>query len=500
MTVDRNNKIARPAESDRDSPIGANYLPRISRVRDVEPPAWKDARRRTSSPGVPKHHLDAAQRSAAVRDAPARLSRHISEDVILGALRGADAIAIGVCGLFSLQVFDIPKLQMNTRPSQTLALSAIPLAAALLQRAATYRTASRTTSVSGLGEAFAYLALVASPLLLLTLAPRSLGSGTALWALLWLLFCACAFALIRVAARPIVTHWVKSGRQCRRTAIFGASPTGSEMARRILSGGSPHLALVSVFDDRRDRVPREIEGLPVLGGLDELVASAGANDGGVDEVIIALPWSAKGRVQQICDRLDSFPIDVHLAGEANLSALNRKGRLAARLPIVPLVERPLSAWECCQKTAMDYAAALLVLTLIGPLMLCVAIAIRLDSAGPIFFRQPREGWGGRVFQVLKFRTMYAHLSDPACQSQSSEIGHPRDENWAIPSPHTHRRATTIHQCPQGRNVRRRATAACRRDAHEWPNKSAVVEQIQLPTEDQARADWMGADRRPDRAH
>ena len=194
-----------------------------------------------------------------------------------------------------------------------------------------------------------------------------------------------------------------------RVAIFGAGEQGQRLARYIRSDDRLTIDLVGFFDDRGPGRVRPQSGCadqPVRGGLAALIAMVRA--GRIDQVIIALPWSAEHRLQDIVAALAHTPVRIRLAPDlASFAFAQRPIMLLGDLPIMALFERPISGLDSLMKRIEDLVLLGLLLPFALPIMLGAALAIKLDSPGPVFFRQEREGFNARRFAIWKFRTMYA---------------------------------------------------------------------------------------------
>ncbi|WP_419815067.1 undecaprenyl-phosphate glucose phosphotransferase [Glacieibacterium sp.] len=216
--------------------------------------------------------------------------------------------------------------------------------------------------------------------------------------------------LLLLAARVAMTVWVrrlkKRGIFNQRVAIFGAGPQGARLASYIQTHDRLTITLIGFFDDRRDgRVPDRAADLPVLGNLVALVDRI--REGNIDQVIVALPWSAEMRLQQVVSTLALTPVRIRLAPDlASFVFARRPVVLLGEMPVMTLFERPISGVDAGLKAIEDRVLGGLALLIVSPLMLLIAIAIRLDSPGPILFRQPREGFNNKPFRVFKFRSMY----------------------------------------------------------------------------------------------
>ena len=213
-----------------------------------------------------------------------------------------------------------------------------------------------------------------------------------------------------LATRGAMTIWVRRmktrGAFDQRVAIFGAGAQGARLAHYIQTHDKLTISLVGFYDDRRDgRVPTIAAGLPVLGNLAALVARIRGGD--VDQVIVALPWSADVRLQEIVSQLALTPVRIRLAPDlASFAFASRPVVLLGEMPVMTLFERPISGLDAWAKIAEDRVLGGIALLLVSPLLLLIAVAIRLDSPGPILFRQPREGFNNRPFHVFKFRSMF----------------------------------------------------------------------------------------------
>ncbi|WP_156254854.1 undecaprenyl-phosphate glucose phosphotransferase [Sandarakinorhabdus oryzae] len=226
------------------------------------------------------------------------------------------------------------------------------------------------------------------------------------WAISW--FATGGVALL--FTRVVTTMWVRRLKQRgtfnERVAIFGAGPQGVRFAEYVQAHDRLTITLVGIFDDRRpDRLPTEAAGVPVLGNLSTLIGMI--RDGLIDQVVVALPWAAERRLQDVMARLVLTPVKVRLAPDlVSFTFAHRPVVILGDVPVMTLFERPISGLSGIAKTIEDKLLAALILVAVSPIMLLAALAVRLDSSGPILFRQPREGFNNSTFRCFKFRTMY----------------------------------------------------------------------------------------------
>jgi Undecaprenyl-phosphate glucose phosphotransferase len=239
------------------------------------------------------------------------------------------------------------------------------------------------------------------------------------WSIGW--FAGGALALL--FTRAVSTLWIRRlknrGTFNERVAIFGAGVQGTRFAHYVQTHDRLTITLVGVFDDRSDgRVPQMVENVPVLGNLSALISMI--RDGRVDQVVVALPWSAEQRLQQVVSRLALTPVKIRLAPDlASFAFARRPLVLLGEMPVMTLFERPISGVDAALKSLEDKLLTVLILAVTWPLLLLIALAIKLDSPGPIFFRQPREGFNNKPFRVFKFRTMYHNKAEVEAINQVS---------------------------------------------------------------------------------
>jgi Undecaprenyl-phosphate glucose phosphotransferase len=266
------------------------------------------------------------------------------------------------------------------------------------------------------------------------------------WAITWFV----SGAIMLAGTRAAMTLWIRrlkaQGVFNSRVAIYGGSAQGQKLAHYIRGNSKLTISLVGFFDDRRDgRVPILVDDLPVFGTSDDLVAMI--RDDLIDQVIVALPWSAEARIQQVVQKLALTPVRIRLAPDlANFAFAHRPLVLLGDMPVITLFERPISGTDAIVKRAEDLIFTVAILFFLWPLLLLAAIAVKLDSPGPIFFRQPREGFNNQRFDVLKFRSM----THDSCETDGIQQATRDDKR--VTRVGRIIRATSIDELPQLLNV------------------------------------------------
>ena len=202
----------------------------------------------------------------------------------------------------------------------------------------------------------------------------------------------------------ILLSWHET--QCRwrqRIAIIGAGEHGRRLLADLTRSGT-ECDVVGIFDERRDRLPPQIEGIPVSGGIDELINFARGTR--LDRIIVALPSGAEKRLSAWLKRLSVLPVELDYCPDTIAhDPIGRQAWLGSR-PLVKMANKPLDGWSGLQKLLEDRILAVFFLFLSLPLMSFIALGIRFTSCGPIIFRQRRFGFNNNIIEVLKFRTMY----------------------------------------------------------------------------------------------
>ena len=143
---------------------------------------------------------------------------------------------------------------------------------------------------------------------------------------------------------------------------------------------------------------------------------------GVCDVFILSPWGRAGLIREITARFLELPVSVHLGPDAALGAFHDiRVEHFGGMSTLEVVHPPLSPWAHMAKRAFDIAGAGLGLVLLSPLFAAVALAIRLEGPGPVFFRQKRQGFNSRPFWIWKFRTMTVMQSEgPVAQARRDD--------------------------------------------------------------------------------
>jgi len=190
----------------------------------------------------------------------------------------------------------------------------------------------------------------------------------------------------------------------RVVLIIGAGPVGTNAVEKIKRFANAELNPIGYLDDNPNKLGQEFEGVPVLGNLGQVPQVVKAHK--VQDAVVALPLRAHKRLVEICTQLQSLGVRVHVIPD--LFALSFPGATLdgfGGIPVIGLGQPGIHGWQRAVKRAFDITAVTIGLILLSPFLIIIAILIKLDSPGPVFYKQTRVGENGRQFLMFKFRSM-----------------------------------------------------------------------------------------------
>ncbi len=235
-----------------------------------------------------------------------------------------------------------------------------------------------------------FLVLIALAYLLKISADYSRG-----WLLTWLALVSITMLLSRPASASLLRWLASTGYTARRIAVVASGATGLRLAERLRQAAG--VRIVGVFDE----IGKDGQGKP-RASIADLISIGQRNQ--IDEVVVALCNAPQPQTARLIDELSVLPVDVWLCpAEFDMPILGTS-RLGA-LSLLQVKPKPIRDWGYVLKLTLDYVLGAISLILFAPLMLAVALAIKLDSPGPVLFKQRRHGYNHRLIHVYKFRTM-----------------------------------------------------------------------------------------------
>jgi Undecaprenyl-phosphate glucose phosphotransferase len=330
-------------------------------------------------------------------------NRQISATVLAGILRIADFLIVPLAGLLAYYTrFGNFNVSEYDAPVVMIFVIVTLIAANVFHLWKLYDFRELVTDPYQFKRLIMALVTVAFVTLIVAYLTKTSIQFSRIWISVWALYTLFSMLLVRAVFKFKLAQYQAKGWLTRRIALVGAGPQGQRVAQHLTKGVGPGVTLIGIFDDRRSRVPPEVAGHVVTGGVDELLNFVQSER--VDEVIVALPWSAEDRLLEIMKKLRTAPVDVRLCPEG--VAFQFSSRSFSDLhgvSVLNIYDRPMSSWRSVAKTIEDRVLATLILIFVMPLMLVIALAIKLESRGPVLFRQPRYGFNNELFVMCKFR-------------------------------------------------------------------------------------------------
>ena len=275
---------------------------------------------------------------------------------------------------------------------------------------------------------------------------KASDSISRIWIIGWYFSGSIFLILYRLTIKTLILHWTKLGKLKRRTVIIGGGSDAESLINTIQNSKETDIELLGIFDDRIDeRSPEKVAGLQKIGKVINLLTFA--RETRVDLIIVSLPLSAEERVLQMFKQLWVLPVDIRLS--AHMSKLKFKASAYSYIgdvAVFDMADKPISDWSLVFKWVFDKITAIIAIILLFPVMIIAAIAVRLDSKGPVIFKQKRYGFNNEMIEIYKFRSMYADMSD-ATASKLATKNDPR-----ITKVGKFIRKTSIDELPQLFNV------------------------------------------------
>ncbi|GJD52054.1 UDP-glucose:undecaprenyl-phosphate glucose-1-phosphate transferase [Methylobacterium crusticola] len=376
-------------------------------VRDILKTAAEQAAAPAGRPGPAREAVPPAEAVVPARAGPA-----LSPVVLAGCVRALEFVLVAAAG-FAVQLGLLSGIVPLNLGYVAAILGLAGLTLAVLQALGTYGIrAFRAFFSVGLRVALGWSLVILLAATILFFA--KLGDQ---YSRLWLAgFYAAGLGLLlaeRLILALAVSAQMRRGRFDRRTAIVGGGEPAEALIRALEAQSDSGLRIVGVFDDRSDgRSADVVAGYPKLGTVSDLVAYARRTK--LDLIVFTLPISAEARILEMLAKLWVLPIDIRLSAHATKLRLRpRSYSYLGSVPVLDVFDKPIADWDVVVKGLFDRVVGCLMLVLFSPVMLGVALAVKLTSPGPVFFRQKRYGFNNELIEVYKFRSMYVDQGDAA---------------------------------------------------------------------------------------
>lgn len=217
-------------------------------------------------------------------------------------------------------------------------------------------------------------------------------------------FSILSVSLVRSSFREVLRFMRRSGYNLRHILIVGEGALAHKIVERIHACPELGLRIMGLLVGDPRMVGKQVEGLKALGTYEQAGEIVGELS--IDRVFIAIPLETYGRMEGILRSLEDGIADINVVPDLYQYMTLRGGvEEFDGLPLISLQDSPTYGWSLVSKRAMDLMLSSAALLITWPLLLFLAAVIKLTSTGPVLYRQERMGLDGRIFQMLKFRSM-----------------------------------------------------------------------------------------------
>ena len=266
-----------------------------------------------------------------------------------------------------------------------------------------------------------------------------------LWLGWWMVLGLVFLLVFRMCIYGFLHYQRLQGRNYRRVIIIGAGDLSKKLVSQIAASPWTGFKIEGLFDDDDQLKGSTVYDYPVLGDLDDVVTYVDKYQ--IDEIWIALPLRAERRVKELLYGLRHQTVNIKLIPDIfGFSLLNHSMTEIAGLPAVNLSDTPMGGGNRLLKAVEDRVLAVLIFSLVAPLLVLIALAIKITSGGPVLFKQKRHGWDGRIINVYKFRTMKEH------NEADGEITQASKDDSRVTRLGAFLRRTSLDELPQFYNV------------------------------------------------
>lgn len=343
--------------------------------------------------------------------------RMLSESITTGLVALADAFVILGSGLLICLLYAQPGADDLVRYATALLVIAY-LVVQSFYIAGLYRFSAILSPSQQIGKLVSISAIIFLVVVAAGFALKVSEDFSRVWLFGTAIVAVGLMGAVRAGTVAIMRRLANKGRLTRKILVYGVGEQAERFIAHVRQMNAPWNRVVGVFDDRRSDACPEIEGSPFLGDLQGLIRCA--REIHADDVIVALPWRDQKRITQIISQLKVLPANIRLAPEpALLGILSRSINYQYDVPLASIYDKPLSGWQAVVKRVFDVLVSAFLLLLTAPLLLALMLGVKLDSKGPIFFRQRRYGFNNELIGIWKLRTMYVDQQDQDAERLAS---------------------------------------------------------------------------------
>lgn len=289
--------------------------------------------------------------------------------------------------------------------------------------------------------------LLAGLLLALGLITQVLDNVPPGWLTLWFITSLLLTSLTRIAAAHYVSRLQHQGALTEVIAVVGAGPLADRVVRTLRQTRPQTMELLGIFDDKSSRATHD--GIKPTGTLAQLLELGKTRK--IDWILLTLPPTAEQRVLSLVQRLKTLAVPIglcpqhlELVGSGPYRSIDYVG---GSVPVSLLADRPIKRWDAVLKALEDYVIGAIITLLLLPVLAIIALAIKIDSPGPVIFKQRRHAFNNHEFDIYKFRSMRWNPTPAAGTLQQTSRDDPRFTKLG-----RFLRATSLDELPQLFNV------------------------------------------------
>ncbi|HRY06042.1 MAG TPA: undecaprenyl-phosphate glucose phosphotransferase [Hyphomicrobiaceae bacterium] len=348
---------------------------------------------------------------------PGNRASLISPAVLAAATRGFEFLLTAIIG-FAIALIYVDEPALLTRTAYPAVIVSLSITTLITFELLGLYTTSALSSIMRQMPRVAMGWTAAFAALLVAIFFMKLGQDFSRgWLAVWFVSGGMALLASRLVLSRLIRRWAKEGRLYRRAVIYGSGAAAEQLISELEAKAAGEIRISGVFDERDDeRCAAMISGYPRLGGLTQLVDYCRKTR--IDLAIVALPITAESRLAQLMKQISVLPVDIKLpAAATSLRFSPRTYSRIGEVAMIDLHDTPITDWGRVSKWMFDKVTGGLALVLLAPVMAMVAVAIKLDSRGPVFFRQKRYGFNNELIEVYKFRSMYVE----GCDATASKL-------------------------------------------------------------------------------
>lgn len=348
--------------------------------------------------------------AANARGAP----KQISEPVICGAVAAVEMAAIVTASALAYSLWLVRAADIFWPNYVLVTLFGALVAVNLFHAFRAYSFDVLTNATESLKRMTVAWSSVGVTLVAISFFTKSSEDYSRAWSALWFASGWMSLAVIRITVYLRSLAWVNEGRLTRDVAILGDTQVGERLVSYLRARGADGVRVVGVFRDGETGRAGKHDTEGGTFGINRLVELVRRQ--AVDTVVIALPPEDETRILKAVQRLKSLPVDIRLCpGPISFHLERAAVSHLAHLPLLNVLDRPLAGWQSVIKQIEDRVLAALILLLISPVLAAIALLIKIDSPGPVLFRQQRYGFNNHLIEVLKFRTMRHDMRDETAE-------------------------------------------------------------------------------------